>query len=255
MSARRFVIPVLVALLMAAVPAAAESANCEFGAERRATLDTTGIERVEIFARAGDLDVRPATARELRATGQACASSQALLDESKVLVRRNGNVAEVVVRLPEEMKGIGVFYAWLDLAVEVPGGLPIHVNDSSGDITLEQVHVAKVTDSSGDITARGLLGDIEIDDSSGDITLDDTAGLVTARDSSGDIEIDGAHGVIIPMDSSGDIEIERITGSVRIERDSSGDIKVSKVDGDVAVLADSTGEVRISQVKGAVSTP
>lgn len=255
MAARHLLIPVLVALLLAAESAAAWGLDCKFTAERHSTLDLTGIERVEIAARAGDLEVRSGSGAGLQASGRACASSQALLDESQVHVRRNGNVAEVVVQLPEEMKGIGLFYAWLDLQVTLPAGLPVRIVDSSGDIDLNDVNVTHVTDSSGDIVARGLTGDVEINDSSGDVRLNDTRGLVTISDSSGDILIDGARDVIVPIDSSGDIEIQRVSGSVRIERDSSGDVSISDVAGNVEVLADSSGEVRVARVQGSVRVP
>jgi hypothetical protein len=255
MPARHIVIPVLISLLLAAESAAAWGLDCKFTAERRGTLDLTGIERVEISARAGDLEVRPGSGTDLQAGGRACASSQALLDESQVLVRRNAGVAEVVVQLPEEMKGIGIFYAALDLQVTVPADLPIRIVDSSGDIDLRDVNVTQLTDSSGDIVARGLKGDVEINDSSGDVRLNDTRGMVTITDSSGDIVIDGARDVVVPVDSSGDIDIQRVSGSVRIERDSSGDVSISDVGRDVEVLADSSGEVRVARVQGSVRVP
>lgn len=255
MPARHLLIPVLVALLLAAESAAAWSLDCRFTAERRGTLDLTGVERVEIAARAGDLEVRSGGAGRLEASGRACASSQALLDDSRLHVRRNGNVAEIVVQLPEEMKGVGIFYAWLDLEVTLPAGLPVRIVDSSGDMDLNDVHVTHVTDSSGDIVARGLTGDVEINDSSGDVRLNDTRGQVSISDSSGDIVIDGAQDVIVPVDSSGDIDIRHVSGSVRIERDSSGDISISDVGRDAEVLADSSGEVRVERVQGSVKVP
>jgi len=255
MPARYLVAPVLLALLFAAESAAAWDNDCKFSAQRESRLDLSGVERVEISARAGDLKVSAGSANNLLASGRACASSEALLNQSLLHVRRNGNVAEVVVQLPDEMKGIGTFYAWLDLKVTVPADVPVQILDSSGDIELRDVNVTQLTDSSGDIVASRLKGDITINDSSGDVRLDDTAGRVTITDSSGDIVIHGARDVVIPVDSSGDIDVERISGSVRIDRDSSGDIKIADVGGNVDVLADSSGKVQIAQVKGTVKVP
>jgi len=229
--------------------------DCKFSAERKGGIDTTGAERVEILARAGDLTVRPASGSALGAAGRACASRQEFLDETQLHVKRAGNVIQVHVQTPEKMSGIGIFYAYLDLQVVVPEGLPVDITDSSGDMDLEGVRVVRVTDSSGDVTARRLLADVEIDDSSGDVRVEDAAGAVRVADSSGDIVIRGAQSVHIPQDSSGDIIIERIAGDVTIDRDSSGDVLVSNVGGNVELRADSSGLVRVTDVRGTVQLP
>ena len=245
----------IVTLLALPLPALAWDMDCKFTAERRGSIDTSGAERVEILARAGDLAVRPATGSTVSAEGRACASSQAFLDQTQLHVRRTGNVIQVYVQVPDEMKGIGIFYASLDLQVQVPAGLPVQVTDSSGDMTLDGVRVVRVQDSSGDILARRTAADLEIEDSSGDIRVEDAAGAVRVSDSSGDIVIRGARSVTIPRDSSGDIVIERVAGNVSIEQDSSGDISVSGVGGNVELLADGSGQVRVTNVKGTVRVP
>ncbi len=243
-----------VALLALPFTAVAED-DCKFSAERTGGIDTTGAERVEILARAGDLTVRPAAGSALGAAGRACASRQEFLDQTQLHVRREGNVIQVHVQTPEQMSGIGVFYAYLDLQVVVPDGLPVEITDSSGDMSLAGVRVVRITDSSGDITARGLLADVEIEDSSGDVRVEDAAGAVRVSDSSGDVVIRGAKSVHIPQDSSGDMAIERVSGDVRIDRDSSGDVLVSSIGGSVEFLADGSGQVRVSDVKGTVRLP
>jgi hypothetical protein len=182
----------LLALLLLPLAAIAWGTDCDYGADRRASIDTTGAGRVEIMARAGDLRVQPAGTATLVASGRACASRQEFLDQTLLHVRRDGDVVRVHVQVPEEMKGIGLFYATLDLTVDVPAGLPVDVTDSSGDMTLEGVRVATVRDSSGDIVARRLTGDLAIEDSSGDIRVEESAGAVRVTDSSGDIVIRGA---------------------------------------------------------------
>jgi len=173
----------------------------------------------------------------LSTTGRACASNEKYLEQTQIRLRRDGNVLQVQVQVPEDMQGIGIFYASLDLTVAVPATLPVEITDSSGDMTLEGVRVTRVLDSSGDILANGLTGDVEIEDSSGDIV------------------VRGAREVLIPRDSSGDIHIEQVSGSVRIEQDSSGDISIVNVGRDVEVLADSSGQVKIAGVQGTVNIP
>jgi hypothetical protein len=237
------------------VTAIAWDTDCRFGAERRGSLDTSGAERVEILARAGDLALRPATGSTVSAEGRACASSEALLEQILLHVRREGNVVQVHVQVPERMVGIGAFHASLDLQVQVPTNLPVHVTDSSGDTSLDGVRVVRLQDSSGDIVARRLLADIEIDDSSGDLRIQDAAGAVRINDSSGDIVVRGAASVHIPQDSSGDISIGRVSGNVQIDQDSSGDIVIADVDGNVELRQDGSGQVRVTDVRGTVRVP
>lgn len=244
----------VVVLLALPVPAFAWD-DCKFSADRKAGIDTTGAERVEILARAGDLAVRTGPGPGLGAAGRACASSQAFLDQTQLRVRREGAVIRVEVQVPEKMSGIGMFYASLDLQVQVPAGLAVEVTDSSGDMTLDGARVVRITDSSGDMLARGLPADVEINDSSGDIRIEDAAGAVRIDDSSGDIVIRGAKSVHIPRDSSGDMSIERIAGDVIIDQDSSGDVNVSEVGGNLELRADGSGQVRVAGVKGTVRLP
>lgn len=211
--------------------------DCKFSAERKGGIDTTGAERVEILARAGDLTVRPASGTALGAAGRACASREELLDQTQLHVRRAGNVIQVEAQMPEEFSGIGIFYAYLDLQVVVPAGLPVEITDSSGDMSIDGVSV------------------VRIDDSSGDILVEDATATVRVSDSSGDIVIRGARGVHVARDSSGDIGIERVTGNVLIEQDSSGDVLVSDVGGSFELLSDGSGQVRVTDVKGTVRLP
>jgi DUF4097 and DUF4098 domain-containing protein YvlB len=235
MTIRRGTLLLIASLLALPGTAGAWGSDCKFGADRTASLDTRGVERVEIHARAGDLTVKPATGAAVSASGRACASSEKVLGQTQIKLRRDGDVLQVLVQVPEDMQGIGIFYASLDLTVAVPAALPVEVTDSSGDMTLDGVRVTRITDSSGDILARGLSGDVEIDDSSGDISVLQAAGGVRISDSSGDIVVHGARDVLIPRDSSGDIRIEQVSGNVRIDQDSSGQVKVSGVRGIVKI--------------------
>jgi hypothetical protein len=219
MTPRTLRLVAIVALLALPLPAIALDLDCKFSADRHGSIDATGAERVEIVARAGDLVVRPSAGSTLTAAGRACASSEAFLAQTLLHVRRTGNVVQVQVQVPESMQGIGIFYASLDLKVQVPGGLPVAITDSSGDVTADDVRVVRIHDSSGDIVVHR------------------------------------ARSVTIPRDSSGDISIERVAGNVRIEQDSSGDISVSDVGGNVELLADGSGQVRVSAVKGTVRLP
>jgi len=242
-------------LLCAPTAAGAWDLQCKYSAQRELALDTSGVERVELVARAGDLAVRPGSGNQLRAEGKACASSEDYLAQTQLRSQRQGSVLQVFVQVPEQMSGIGMFYATLDLEVELPASLPITITDTSGDMVLERVRVVSITDSSGDIRANDLPGEVEINDSSGDLEVTGAKGTVSITDSSGDIRVSDAHSVLVRTDSSGDMRFEHIAGDVRIEQDSSGDISVTDIGGNFVVVADSSGAIRVADVKGSVSLP
>jgi len=250
-----FRVAAALALTHVAVPAGAWDVDCRHSADREIRVETAGASRIEIAARAGDLDVRAGTAGQVLARGRACASSAGFLEQTQLRAVREGSTLKVFVQVPEEMKGIGLFYARLDVEIDVPADVPVEIIDSSGDATVTAIRLTRLTDSSGDATLRGIAGDIEVSDSSGDLRIENVAGKATITDSSGDIVVRGAGEVVIRSDSSGDVDIARVAGSVRIENDSSGDIDVAGVGRDVAVLADTSGAVRVSAVKGTVSVP
>jgi hypothetical protein len=244
-------------LLAAATPAHAwwDNSGCKYSADRQVSIDTTGVERVQIMARAGDLDVRPATGNVVTGQGKACVSREEYLAKTQLRVKREGNVVTLWVEAPETFSGIGVFYASLDLSVTVPAALPVSITDTSGDMKIDGLSVTRITDSSGDVVATNLRSDVQISDSSGDVRVEQAAGRVELNDSSGDIVVRGAREVAITGDSSGDIVIERVAGDVKIDNDSSGDITVRDVGHNLTLLADSSGDVHISGVKGTVQLP
>ena len=229
--------------------------DCKFRADRVARVDTTGAERVEISARAGDLDVRPGAGTTLVGEGRACVSREEYLAATQVHAQLEGKVVRVWVDVPEALSGFGRSYATLDLTVSVPAGLPVAITDTSGDLRVDGLPVTSIGDSSGDIVATRLRADVAINDSSGDVRVEEAAGRVTVSDSSGDIVIRGARDVHVASDSSGDIDIERVSGDVLIDHDSSGDISIRDVGHDLTVAADGSGDVHVADVRGTVSVP
>lgn len=231
---RRFI---SITLLLAATPALAWGDRCEFSAQRELTLDAKDLQRLAVIAAAGDLAIRgePGLTR-VTASGTACASTQALLDGIQLATgggdgpEGDGSTLRVVV--PEASWSWGDTYAYLDLQVRVPATLALDLQDSSGDVEVEDVAA------------------IEIRDSSGDLEIRDVAGLVRVADSSGDVDVRNAGSVVIDDDSSGDIELSDIGGDARIERDSSGDIELADIQGNATVEVDSSGDIEFTRIKG-----
>lgn len=242
--------------LFALIPAAALAwgDDCKFRADRAGGVDAAGAEKVVLRAGAGDLKVMGTSGpARVEARGVACAAKQELLDASQVSVRREGKVIYVEAALPQDRKGWSWGnndYAWIDLDVSLPSGLPVEALDSSGDAVLEGLKSLDMQDSSGDLTITRVAGSVEVNDSSGDLRIS-SAGNVRVRDSSGDLEIrEVANDVTVVVDSSGDMRIAKVNGSVRIEQDSSGGIHVEDVKGSVKVDSDSSGDIYAERVGG-----
>jgi hypothetical protein len=225
--------------LAAAIPVTASAQD--YDAPRSATVAASGATLLKVDARAGQLRVTGRTdITEVRIRGTARASSQRLLEDIKLEATRNGNEVSVRVLMPDYRDDSG----WntqmlLDLVIETPATLPVDIDDSSGDLTVEAV-AAKV----------------RIDDNSGNIRVRDAGGDVWIRDSSGNIDVRGVKGSVdIDEDSSGEIEIYDVTGSVHVGRDSSGGIDVSRVGGDFVVERDGSGSIEYDGVKGKIDVP
>ena len=229
-------------VFLAAVPAAIQAQD--YDAPRNATVNAAGATLLKIDARAGMLRVTGRTdITEVRVKGTAHASRKGMIDDIKLEATRNGNEVEVRVIMPD-YNDRGWNNGWddsspvLDLVIEVPATLPVDIEDTSGDLTVETVS-AKV----------------RIDDNSGNIRVRDTGDL-TISDNSGGIDIRGVKGSVdIVEDSSGEIEIYDVTGSVHVGRDSSGSIDVSRVGGDFVVERDGSGGIDYDDVKGKVDIP
>lgn len=230
---------------------------CKFQAERSGSVDAAGATRAVIRVGAGDLEVRgtPDAAR-VAAQGRACASSQALLDALQLSVRRDGDVIHVEGSAPQNVVMVGTAGASMDVGVALPPGLPVEIQDSSGDTKVTGLDQVSLRDSSGDIEVTDI-GSIDLEDSSGDIRIDRARGDVLVNlDSSGDIGIHDVGGrVEIGSDGSGEIRVERVAGSVTIGADGSGEIVVQDVKGDFTVGSDGSGGIVHRNIGGKISVP
>jgi DUF4097 and DUF4098 domain-containing protein YvlB len=244
----------LMLLALGPATALAWGDGCEFKADRTAGVDAKGIEKVIIRTGAGDMKVvGRSNAVRVEARGTACAAKQELLDASQINVRREGNIVYVETALPQNDASWSFGnsqYAYIDIGIALPSGVPVEAIDSSGDAVFEDLNALQLQDSSGDLEIRRIAGLVDVNDSSGDLTIEG-AGTARIRDSSGDIEVDDVHGdVDVVIDSSGDIRVAQVGGSVKIEQDSSGGIRVEEVKGSVTVDSDSSGDIYAGRVGG-----
>jgi hypothetical protein len=237
---------------------AVQAWDCKYEKTIDETLDLSGSESLRIAAKAGDLEVRGGSGSEALIRGKVCASKEEWLNKATIETE-GGRNAEITVDLPETSGWsiTGNSYAYMDLEVEVPRGIPVSVDDSSGDADISGLASVEVSDSSGDVEISDIEGDVSVKDSSGDIEIERVGGnVLVVNDSSGDVEIDGVDGSVrVEADSSGDLEFTDVGMDVWVERDSSGDIVARGVGGDFTVDRDGSGEIRYSEVTGSVSIP
>jgi len=241
------------ALLACALAAPAHADQCKNSAHRTANAAGPDIAKVVVEAGAGDLVVRGGDGRDVKADGKACASTDELLQEIQLEIRREGDTVYVRTSLPEISDGLfGINrYAYLDVTVEVPKSATLKLEDSSGDLQVSNVQGATINDGSGDQRVDHIAGDLDIADSSGEIRVADVRGGLRLRDSSGDVDVDKVQGdVVVTVDSSGDLDIRHVTGGVHILSDSSGDIEIEDVKRDVAIDEDSSGGILVRDVGG-----
>jgi hypothetical protein len=246
-------------LLATLAAGTAQAWDCKYEKELVVALDLAGSERLSILAGAGDLRVTGHSGtQQARARGKLCVSEEEWLEQAGLLAE-GGRAASITVELPDSSGWslVGSRYAYMDLEVDVPADIALDVRDSSGDIAIAGSGPVAIEDSSGDIDVQDVHGDVVLEDSSGDIDLVSIHGNVTVRqDSSGDIDgrrIEGA--VRVEKDSSGDIRFREVRDDFVVERDSSGDIVADTIGGDFRVLKDGSGEIRSSAVSGAVEVP
>ncbi|WP_344265101.1 DUF4097 family beta strand repeat-containing protein [Streptomyces sodiiphilus] len=130
---------------------------------------------------------------------------------------------------------------WVNYTVDLPAGIPVSGQVSSGTVTLS------------------LVGDVDVSTRSGRIELDSVAGTVKVKTSSGRIEGRGLSGTSVEAESSnGDIELVAAAPQDVLAKTSNGSITLSVPEGsyrveagtrngseDIAVTDDPAGEHRL----------
>lgn len=232
---------------------AAFADRCAESREINQTIPAGSFNEIRLNALAGSLYIEAGDDDEVVIEGIACSDETKYLDRMRINTDLQGEILEIAVIIPYNDYDWHADYAHIDLILEVPADIANLIKDSSGNLEVNGITLARIDDSSGDIRLRNTTGDLNLRDSSGYVSVRGHTGNLKFEDSSGDINISEVDGeVIVKRDSSGDIEIEQVTGLVTVERDSSGDIEIEQVGGSVTVTADSSGSIRIRDVRGSV---
>ncbi|MDK1024600.1 MAG: hypothetical protein QGD92_10255 [Gammaproteobacteria bacterium] len=226
---------------------------CEYERFESVRRDLASIASIELNALAGELYIQSHSADELAIRGRICADSEKYLKDIRLEVELSDQRLVVTVIMPPSNTFWDPDYAYMDLEVELPAEMPIHIKDSSGDIILRGISAASINDGSGKIKGVDLKSSTRIEDSSGDIVIRGLDGSISVTDSSGDVDLANVTGdVDIIADGSGEIEISRTGGYVKIGRDGSGGIDIDYTGGDVTIDSDGSGNIQISHVEGHV---
>ena len=189
---------------------------------------------------------------EFRVTATLCAASEELLEGLAVSLRGG----RLETSYPERRGGWDFWrshYASIHLAVRVPAGAAVELEDQSGSAAISNVARARVDDGSGSLRIRGVRGDVRVEDGSGSLTIEDVTGDVSVEDGSGSLTIRDVGGSVTLEDGSGGARVRGVTGNVVVTDDGSGSIEIEQVGGAVRVRDPGSGRVRVRDVEGGLT--
>ncbi len=208
---------------------------------RDLTLDADGLDGFSIEAGAGSLEVTGVEgADHIQVTAiiqleerNENKAREIIAERVELTLDRRGSTGELVAKF--EGGWWGNSNGGIALEVQIPHGLALYVEDSSGSMKI-----------------LGTGGDVAIDDGSGSIVVE-SVGTLIIDDGSGSIDVSDANGDVRIVDGSGSIKVRGVAGSVTVD-DGSGSINVSDVDQDVIIEDDGSGGLNVSDVRGRVES-
>ena len=200
-----------------------EDRVCQVQEQRLPSISATALDRLKVRAGTGALQVRGVEgAQQVSVRALLCASDRGRLLAMDLELRRvMGPDLLLQTVQPDPEGGLDWSddeYARIDLALEVPLGMAVAVEDGSGPLVVSGV---------GELSLRDGAGEIDVQDVRGNLSIDDGSGSLRVRSVRGDAEI---------LDGSGAVEVRSVTGSLRVAG-TTGEVVVSEVAGEVALPA------------------
>lgn len=231
------------------------STECAHTAPRGLALELDGVRQVRFAVGPHTLRIDAAANGNGQLDGRACASRAELLADLQVSQQRQGDTLVVTLSQAKSTSinwGIGKGrYAWLDMGVTLPAGLPVEVGVASGDVIARNLPSLVANVASGDLEAEAIAGAVQLKLASGDAELRQI-GSLDAAVASGDLEVRKASGAVALTVASGDVELQD-TGAITVSRLASGDVEILGVQGGLAIGTIGSGEVKARNINGAVS--
>ena len=208
---------------------------------RELSVDTRGIDMLDVDAGAGSLDiVGVAGTNEITVTATIYVPGRN--DE-----RARKKIEEDMTLSLEKDSDTAILKAYFDNGAWSFGDSPYIALEIR---VPESLHLV-VDDGSGSVEVSNVKGDISMDDGSGSLVMTDVGGNVGIDDGSGSIRIRNVGGDLTINDGSGSIDVRGVAGSVVID-DGSGSIDVSDVEEDLIIVDDGSGGVDYSNIRGRV---
>ncbi len=230
------------------------------------TVDTAGLRGVRVENPRGDVRAAESSDGRIHVTALKLVRSGSRRESERMAGDLHVDVAtesgQLVVRARYPARRsirIGVFdlfhdLEWpteqIDLAIQIPAGLPLTVRTSSGDVeTAGLTGMQQIESASGRVHVEQAGSDVEIATSSGDVDASDLA-RARVRTSSGAVEIASIRGPLNAHTTSGDLTV----------RDASDSLLLGTVSGDVEVLraprgfsaTTTNGDVKAHRVGGRI---
>jgi hypothetical protein len=208
---------------------------------RELSIDTRGIDMLNVESGAGSLDIVGVSGTNeitvtatIQISGRSDERAREKIQEDMTLsLETDSDTAMLKAYFDNGMWGFGNSSS-IALEVRVPESLHLVVDDGSGSADISNVK-----------------GDISVDDGSGSLELVDVGGNVDVDDGSGTLSIRGVGGDLTINDGSGSIRVRGVAGSVTVD-DGSGSIDVSDVEEDLIIVDDGSGSLDFDNIGGRV---
>jgi DUF4097 and DUF4098 domain-containing protein YvlB len=259
---------ITIALCLAVIPAPALASSEPWREQSEKVVDAGALKGVRVENARGLITARRGDRSNLRLTavkiarGRDREQAMKFARETQVTTATEDGRFVVRVRYPQrQMLRVSFFDLFggfefprveVRLALEVPGGMPVWLNSTSGDLETESLSgTQSLGTTSGDVTVLGAAGALEVSTVSGDIQASDVASA-RFRTVSGDVRLNQAKGPLSVHTTSGEIDVSGGTDSLSLASVSGG----IRVDGAPrGVVAQSTsGDVTIGPAAGVVRT-
>lgn len=237
----------------ALLPMQAFASDCAHVRNIDLALDLAGVDTVAFEVGPHDLEVRVGPGAAATLEGRACASSDAALDELRVVQERNGGTLEVRLERDDGIAWnlFGNRYATLDVTATLPRGTPVRVDVGSGDANVAGVASLRSAVGSGDLQANDIEGAVRVNVGSGDVQLEDIGSLRVDAIGSGDVTAARVRGgATVGSIGSGDFDLYGAGGDVEVGSVGSGDAGLHNIEGNASVGSVGSGDIEAIGVRG-----
>ncbi|SHG24878.1 DUF4097 family beta strand repeat-containing protein [Streptoalloteichus hindustanus] len=123
---------------------------------------------------------------------------------------------------------------------------PLHVNTSSGDVTVERAtgHV-EITTGSGEVRVRRVDGTAVIKNSNGDSWLGEISGDLRMNGANGRLTVDRTHAGVVAKTANGDVRVGEVVRGAVVMETACGDLELGIREGTAARLDIASGTGRV----------